>query len=295
MKKLTLLCPVLISLFLLSSCESVNAPDNTITDSYLHGRAAWSPDGKTIAFTSLVSGQEGVYVVDTLGGTPKQILQGEGVGVTWSPDGNWLAFGKAGSIFKMKPNGDSVKQLTDPANAIRPAWSPDGSKIAFIERDASGYTSLWLYDVAKGTISMVVSRGDYPSWLPTSGEIVVLDGQYDPYSGYTAYAFIAIDPVTTTARLITSFSAAADCGFCSMSPKATDIVYGVLPSNDYSEIYKYNLSLNSNAKLTDDGGDYPAWSPNGSEIVYTRTQQGDGGLWIMNADGSGKRRLTKAQ
>jgi Tol biopolymer transport system component len=295
MSTLRFLIPLCVLLLMVPACDNVTSPDNTITDSYLHGRAAWSPDGKTIAFSSLVSGQEGIYVVDTLGGTPKQILKGEGVGVTWSPDGNWLAFGKAGSIFKMRPNGDSLKQLTDPVNAIRPSWSPDGSKIAFIERDASGYTSLWIYDVAKGTISMVVARGDYPSWLASSGEIIVLDGQYDPYSGYTAYAFIAINPSTSAARIITSFSAAADCGFCSMSPKGTDIVFAVLPSNDYSEVYRFSLSSNSNVQLTTDSGDYPAWSPNGSEVVYTRTQNGDGGLWIMNVDGSGKRRLTKAQ
>jgi len=46
-------------------------------------------------------------------------------------------------------------------------------------------------------------------------------------------------------------------------------------------------------RLTDDGGDYPAWSPDGKMIVYTRTTAGDGGLWIMNAEGGGKRRLTR--
>jgi Tol biopolymer transport system component len=295
MTKLSLILPVFITLLLLSSCDSVNAPDNALVDSYLHGRAAWSPDGKSIAFTSLVSGQEGIYLTDTAGTNVQQILKGDGVGVAWSPDSKWLVFAKTGSLFMVKPNGDSLKKITDAVGAIRPTWSPDGLKIAFIERDVSGYTSLWVYDVAKTTSSLIISRGDYPSWFPTTGEIVVLDGQYDPYSGYTAYAFIAIDPSTTNARLITSFTAAANCGFCSVSPKATDIVYGALPSNDYSEIYKFNLSSNSHASLTSDGGDYPAWSPDGTRIVYTRTQQGDGGLWIMNADGSGKRRLTKAQ
>ncbi len=295
MKKLTLTVPFLFTLFLLSSCDSVNSPSSTISDSYLHGRAAWSPDGKTIAFTSLVSGQEGIYVTDTLGSSVQQILKGDGVGATWSPDGKWIAFAKTGSIFKMKPNGDSVKQLTAAVGAVRPSWSTDGSKIAFIESDASGYTSLWVYDVLRDTSSMILQRGDYPSWLPTTGEIVILDGQYDVYSGYTAYAFIGISPTTANARLITSFSAAANCGFCSMSPKSTDIVFGVLSSSDYAEVYRYSISANATYKLTSDGGDYPAWSPDGSEIVYTRTQQGDGGLWIMNADGTNKRRLTKPQ
>ena len=295
MTKLKLFLPLFCTLLLLSSCDPVSAPEDTISDSYLHGRAAWSPDGKTIAFSSMVSGQEGIYVTDTLGTNVRQILKGDGVGVNWSPDGKWIAFAKAGSIFRMSPNGDSLKQLTDAVGAIRPSWSTDGSKIAFVERDASGYISLWVYDVAKDTSSLIISRGDYPSWLPTTGEIVVLDGQYDPYSGYVAYAFIAIDPLTTNLRFITSFSAAANCAFSSVSPKSTEIVYGVLPSNDYSEIYKYSISSNSHSKITSDGGDYPAWSPDGSRIVYTRTQQGDGGLWIMNADGNGKRRLTKAQ
>ena len=234
-------------------------------------------------------------MTDTLGTRSTQIVQGEGVGVNWSPDGKWVAFTKTGSLFKMNPNGDSLKQLTAAVGAVRPAWSMDGSKIAFIQTSATGSSSLWLYDLAKDSSSLVISRGDFPSWLPTTGEIVVLDGQYDPYSGYTAYAFLAINPSTTASRTIASFSATANVGFCAMSPKSTDIVYGVLPYTDYSVVYKYNLSSNTHVGLTSDGGDYPAWSPDGSKIVYTRTQQGDGGLWIMNADGSGKRRLTKAQ
>jgi Tol biopolymer transport system component len=295
MTKLATIILGCIGLLLLSSCDSVNSADTTVTDSYLHIRAAWSPDGKVIAFTSLISGQEGIYVTDTLGTSVQQVLKGEGVGVNWSPDGKWLAFSKAGSLFKMKPTGDSVTQLTDAIGAIRPSWSSDGSKIAFIEHDASGYSSLWIYDLVKASSSMISSRGDYPSWLPSTGEIVVLDGQYDPYSGYIAYAFLAINPTSAASRIITTFTAAADCGFSPMNSSGTEIAYGALPSNDYSEVYKYVLSSNTHFRLTGDGGDYPAWSPDGTKIVYTRTQQGDGGLWIMNSDATGKRRLTKAQ
>ena len=285
----------LASALLLSSCDSTTNSPTSISDAYLHGRAAWSPDGRTIAFSSLVTNQIGICVVDTLGGNLKQILSGDGVGVSWSPDGNWLVFSKTGSLFKMRPNGDSLKQLTDAIGAIRPSCSWDGTRIAFVESDAVGYTSLWLYDVRTSTSSLILSRGNYPSWNPVTGEIVVLDAQYDPYSGYTAYAFLGINPTTAVSRIIGTFSTIADAGFCSINSAGTDIVYGILPPTDYAEIYRYNIITNTHSKLTGDGGDYPAWSPNGSEIVYTRTQQGDGGLWIMNADGSGGRRLTKAQ
>jgi Tol biopolymer transport system component len=286
---------LMTGLFALSSCDSPVDSGTTVSQTYLHGRAAWSPDGKTIAFSSLVSGQEGIYVTDTLGANIKQILPGEGVGVNWSPNGNWIVFAKTGGIFKMKPNGDSLKQLTAAVGGVRPAWSNDGSKIAFIKIDAAGYSSLWVYDIAKDTSSLVISRGDFPSWLSTTGEIIVLDGTYNSFSGYTAYAFLAINPATAASRIIASFSAVGSVGFCPVSPKGTDIVFGFLPYNDISEIYKYSPASNTNAMLTSDGGDYPAWSPDGSRIVYTRTQQGDGGLWIMNVDGSGKRRLTKPQ
>jgi Tol biopolymer transport system component len=279
----------------LSSCDTSVESPTTINESYLHGRAAWSPDGKTIVFSSLVQNQIGMYVTDTLGANVRQIVQGEGVGASWSPDGNWIVFSRTGSLFKVKPNGDSLTQLTDAMSAIRPAWSKDGSKIAFIIRDALGVSSTWIYDAAKTTSTMLLPYGDFPSWHPTTGELVLLDAQYDTYSGYAAYTFFAVTVSTSATRVISSFSAAADCGFCTIRPSGTDIVYAFVPPNDYAQIWIFNIAQSRHTMLTDDGGDYPAWSPDGSKIVYTRTQQGDGGLWIMNADGSGKQRLTKAQ
>ncbi len=281
--------------FAFSSCDNPADTSTTINESYFHGRAAWSPDGKSIVFSSLVQNQVGIYVTDTLGVNMLQIVQGEGVGASWSPDGNWIVFARSGSLFKVKSNGDSLKQLTDAVGAIRPAWSKDGSMIAFIIRDAAGGSATWIYDVAKTTSTTVLSRGDFPSWYPTTGELVLLDAQYDAYSGYVAYAFFALTISTTSTRVIGTFNAAADCGFCTIRPSGTDIVYAIAPPTDYTQIWMYSISQNRHTRLTDDGGDYPAWSPDGSKIVYTRTQQGDGGLWIMNADGTGKRRLTKPQ
>ena len=49
-------------------------------------------------------------------------------------------------------------------------------------------------------------------------------------------------------------------------------------------------------QLTDtpDGNEFaPAWSPDGTQIVYDFTPEGENGfIWVMNADGTNKRPLT---
>ena len=52
---------------------------------------AWSPDGSRIAFLRRVSRFEReIYTVPASGGPERKVAVG-GVGVSWSPDGKWLA------------------------------------------------------------------------------------------------------------------------------------------------------------------------------------------------------------
>ncbi len=285
---------VLVSLLVLVAlpgCQSTVESTSSFDDVYLHVRANWSPDGKTIAFTSYVPNAVGIYLMDSLGGNLRQIFSGDGVGVTWSPDGKWLAFSQAGLLYKIKPTGDSLTIVTDVAGAIRPAWSPNGAKIAFVQR-SPGF-GVWIYDFNKKLATQLLSYGDFPSWNPQTGELVLLNSQFDQSTGYILYTYFAVDTTSTAVRLLGSFATAADCGFSPINPKGNTIVLGVKRPDDYAEIWVYDLIAKTITQLTGDGGDYPSWSPDGTKILYTRTQSGDGGLWVMNADGSGKERLTK--
>ena len=281
----------LLALLVLPACNSTVGPTNSVTDIYAHIRPSWSPTGNLIAFTSVVSGTTGIYSVDSLGSTPHLVLSGDGVGTTWSPDGKWLAFSHGGLLFKVKPNGDSLTQLSTVTGAIRPAWSRDGSKIAFVQ-GAPG-SGVWIYDSRTGTTSQFLTFGDFPSWHPITGELVVLAASLDYNSGLVVYGLLAIDSSTAAQRVLDSFATASDCGFSSISPTGNSLVYSIKRPDDYVQIWKTDLVASTRVRLTDDGGDYAAWSPDGARIVYTRTQAGDGGLWIMNADGSNKHRLTK--
>jgi Tol biopolymer transport system component len=282
--------PFLVVLF--SSCkDSQVSSDSTPVDEYVHMRAAWSPDGSTIAFTSLAQNAAGIFLIDSSGGNLRSILSGDGLGITWSPDGRWLAFARNSYLHKMKPNGDSLTQLGELYGAIRPAWSLDGSKLAFVQRDAE--TGIWLCDLMTTKISQLISYGNYPSWHPITGEVIVLDTRVDLATGLAIYSFVAVSPATLAARTISSFATLSDCGFPRVSPDGNSIVYSLRRPDDYCQILIFDITRVQHRRLTDDGGDVAAWSPDGKKIVYTRTQQGDGGLWVMNADGSNKRRLTK--
>jgi len=281
------LAGALILVSSVSGCTESTEPDD-FYQSYVHIRPAWSPDGSTIAFTGVVGDTLGIYLVDTTGANLRLLRPGDGIGVTWSPDSRWIAFHSNDSLIAIKASGDSTRSLTA-GGSIRPSWSPDGFRIAFVQQT----NGLSLLNVASGAvISLNRPRGDFPSWNPLTLELVYMES--DPYASTQGilFEFKALDiPADTSRTLYTSLSQYT-LGFSSISPKGTELLVSLAAQNSYYSLHTADVLLKTSKRLTDDGGDYGAWSPEGSRIVYTRTQQGDGALWIMYADGSGKRRLT---
>ena len=285
-KTLVIFATILWLSFVCACNNPTESEVGLLGESYLHIRPSWSTDGKSVAFTARIENVQGIYLVDSSGSNIRVLIEGEGIGTTWSPDGEWLAFSRIGSIYKIKDSGDSLTRLTTSTIDIRPAWSRDGRKLAFVR------TGIWLYDFGTDNLRELSSFGNYPSWDPNNTEIVVLEAQLDAAANAIVYRFSSIHSVTNAVRTIHTFTSGSDCAFASISPNGNAIAYSLKPANDYAQVWKFDLSGAGHTRLTDDGGDFPAWSPDGSRIVYTRTQTGDGGLWIMNADGTGKRRLT---
>jgi Tol biopolymer transport system component len=72
-----------------------------------------------------------------------------------------LAFVRRGSVYLRRPDG-SARRL---AAGHQPAWSPGGSKVAFVRRD-------WIYTVrAAGGKPRRVARGFHPTWSPDGRQI----------------------------------------------------------------------------------------------------------------------------
>lgn len=90
--------------------------------------AGWSPDGRFVIFNPAQSCSESglcygfVYIVDSLGGAPRQLTQEMSVGAAldWSHDGKHLVFEDGGQIFVAELLGGK-RRMT---NGSRPRWRP---------------------------------------------------------------------------------------------------------------------------------------------------------------------------
>jgi dipeptidyl aminopeptidase/acylaminoacyl peptidase len=130
---------------------------------------SFSPDGSRIAFVTNISGLPQVWTMSTASGYPSLVTSfDDPVGfVTWSPDGQWLAFNVAPGggfneqIYVVRPDGTGLRRLTDGGkeNNFLDGWSHDGRFIAFSSnrRDPSA-TDSYMIEVATGQLRMVAQN-----------------------------------------------------------------------------------------------------------------------------------------
>ncbi len=137
---------------------------------------AWSPDGKTVAFTRGSASRADIFTIPAAGG-PETRLTTDTVddGPVYSPDGQYIYFDSARSgtiqIWRMRPDGSQAEQLTDDdwLNSS-PHISPDGTTLAFLSQppghgNRRGPAVLKVMRFDDGLIQEVVGlRGDRGSF-----------------------------------------------------------------------------------------------------------------------------------
>ncbi len=120
-------------------------------DSTVNLAPDWSPDGEQMVYNSA----RGLRIMSVDGKSSYALTNlPKDTSPVWSPDGSRVAFVRwqhdHWEVYVVNADGSGLTRLTDtpalpggnPASSVSPAWSPDGSTIAFLT-DRSGEWEIW--------------------------------------------------------------------------------------------------------------------------------------------------------
>jgi Tol biopolymer transport system component len=252
------------------------SPDGTkhvLTHGFNDASPAVSPNGRTVAFsrtspfneTNLVIGTA-LYTVPIDGGTPSSLL-----------DPSWFA--------------------------ADPAWSPDGTRIAFAGGGPSGATGIYVMSADGSSPPRIVYAGKtdlaaeaHPSWSPDGTKLVFQEGNAalsDPQN-FQLYAVsvdssgpaVGIVPDAGTSMIDPAWSPDGKSVVCSLRFAATGGRIVILPVDSF---------ITGVEDLTQ--GFYvdvdPTWSPDGRFIAFARQAHGSWEIDTIQLDGGGAGSITR--
>lgn len=206
--------------------------------------------------------------------------------------------GPPGEIYVMNPDGTGQRNITNsPASETRPAFSPDGKKIAFIRDFKSIYVmnpdGSGLTQVLDGPSAGFSSITSFPDWSP-DGTRIVFNGI--PKGSPDGPDIYVINADGSGIRRLTTDP--ADDNSPSWSPDGSKIAFASIrnrvPNEVNYEIYVMNADGSNQTRLTNNTkfDSSPAWSPDGARIAFTSRRDDNFEVYLMNGDGSNQTRLT---
>jgi TolB protein len=251
------------------------------------------------------------------------------------PKGNGkIAWSRDGDIWVMNADGSGASQLTSspedaPVVYSKPAWSPDGSKLAYVASDGTGSSAIYVSDADGKNARKIADGGADPAWSPDGTKIaysgddgdstaifVVSTSGGSPDKLCTAAGFLnqpawspdgkqvafrreAVDnqPDSTVIASFPGCVEAATTGADDSTPSfAWNFVLAFARSDENGDrdIFvrpKGGVATDVNAN-PDYNDSSPQLSPDGKKIVFVSDRDGNAEIYVMNADGSGQVNLT---
>jgi TolB protein len=207
-------------------------------------------------------------------------------------------------IFTANPDGSEQRQLTFEGDNGRPAWSPDGTRLAFVTTRALG-VSVAIMD-ANGSQQIVLAAGDAPDWSHDSqsiafsrgGQIWVMRVEGRELRQLTRSSTFKAGPSWSPDGTRMAFILIQD----PQSPTSPRPTIGTINADGTNERIltppgRVNVRIEPDGARavleTADDANAPAWSPVGDRIAFwSGIEQRYGQVWVINADGSGSMQLT---
>lgn len=172
-------------------------PRRLTNDMFYEVEPAWSPDGRSIAYSSDKAGTADLYIRDLVTNAERRLtsLNGAEVSAAWSPDGRTIAFQNENfETLTVDVNTGALRQVLPELFAPgRPSWSPDSNMLAlaarmrYSTRFREGHNQILTVNLTTGEqkyhqpgseFGTITTRGtDGPIWSPDGKSMaLVLEG-----------------------------------------------------------------------------------------------------------------------
>jgi Tol biopolymer transport system component len=264
---------------------------------------AISPDGAQIAFESDRSGATGLYLVGVDGAGTRNLVPdvGESSGPpVWSADGRHLRYataaGGVGQLYEVDVRSGS-RRLVATVPGRGPTLSPDRRHILFM---AGPYTSttLMVADL-NGAHAHPVSVGAATAWMPQwspDGRRIAFTGR----SGATdELKIFLVNADGSGLRQVTYLPPeAGNAQWSVWSPDGNRLAIQVDRAREGdARIWLVELATGEAHPIGRHDhawlDETPSWFPDGGRLAIQSNRTGRMEVWVMNADGSGERQVTR--
>jgi Tol biopolymer transport system component/DNA-binding winged helix-turn-helix (wHTH) protein len=263
------------------------------------GLVSWSPDGKLLAFTDRVSGNEPFSIfllsLDSLEVTrlTSPPLSWGDLGPEFSPDGQTVAFLRASrgmAIYTVPVSGGAEQLLfSDAKDHWGLAWTPDGRDIVFAEAG---------WPINPGWLWKISLRGGEPERLQFGQEGIEpsIRGNRLVYVHQIANLNIwrrklnSVLSASPPDRFISSTRMESGPQF---SPDGSKIAFESTRSGAY-EVWMCRSDGSSLIQLTQFNSvtGTPRWSPDGQQVAFDSRTAGKSDIFVIDSQGGSPRKLT---